>query len=120
MPARTSTRYLPSSQRGIRPQHAATSPSYESNVDTCLANPFMGHQEPEVAERLGETPEHVRSFLYRNHRCYYIVTDEEMRVLGFIHTSRDRDTVLEERFPGYPVFCSVRLCVYTGYRTHFI
>ncbi len=68
--------------------------------DTYLANPFMGHQEPEVAERLGETPEHVRSFLYRNHRCYYIVTDEEMRVLGFIHTSRDRDTVLEERFPG--------------------
>jgi len=60
----------------------------------------MGHQEPEVAERLGETPEHVRSFLYRNHRCYYIVTDEAMRVLGFMHTSHDRDTVLEERFPG--------------------
>ena len=66
---------------------------------TYLANPFMGQREPEVAERLGETPETVRSFLYRNHRCYYVVTDKEMRVLGFIHTRRDRDTALEERLP---------------------
>lgn len=68
--------------------------------DTYRATPFLGHQEPEIAARLGESPEHVRSFLYRNHRCYYIMTNEEIRVLGFMHTSRDRDTVLEERFPG--------------------
>jgi hypothetical protein len=41
----------------------------------------------------------VRSFLYRNHRCYYLVMDEEIRVLGFIDTRRDLDTALEERLP---------------------
>ena len=45
-------------------------------------------------------PNRFRSFLYRNHRCYYVVTDDEMRVLGFIDVRQDLDTVLEERFPG--------------------
>jgi plasmid stabilization system protein ParE len=67
--------------------------------DIYLTNPFMGQMEPEVAERLGEAPESVRSFPHRNHRCYYMVTDEEMRVLGFIDMRQDVDTVIEERFP---------------------
>lgn len=68
--------------------------------DAYLSHPFMGHREPDIAERLGEPSDNVRSFLYRNHRCYYVVTDDEMRVLGFIDARRDLDTVLEERFPG--------------------
>jgi plasmid stabilization system protein ParE len=68
--------------------------------DVYLANPFMGQREPEVAERLRESPERVRSFLYRNHRCYYLVTDDEMRVLGFIDTRQDIEAELEERFPN--------------------
>lgn len=47
-------------------------------------SPFMGQAEPSIARRLGLPSEQVRSFLYRNHRCYYAVTDEEMRVFGFI------------------------------------
>jgi hypothetical protein len=60
----------------------------------------MGQMESEVAERLGEIPERVRSFLYRNHRCYYMVTDDEMRVLGFIDMRQDVEAELEERFPN--------------------
>ena len=64
-------------------------------------SPFiLGQAEPGIARRLGLPRERVRSFLYRNHRCYYIVTDEEMRVLGFIDMRQDVDTVLEERFPS--------------------
>ena len=52
--------------------------------DTYRATPFLGHQEPEIAARLGESPEHVRSFLYRNHRCYYIVTDGDCSAGRFL------------------------------------
>ena len=63
--------------------------------------PFLiGQEEPEVAIRLGLPREQVRSFPYRNHRCYYVVTDDELWVLGFIDMRRDPDTELEERFPG--------------------
>ena len=41
----------------------------------------------------------MRGFPYRNHRCYYLVTDEEIRVLGFIDIRRDLNTALEERLP---------------------
>lgn len=61
--------------------------------------PFMGQAEPSLARRLALPSEQVRSFLYRNHRCYYAVTDEEVRVFGFIDTRRDLDTVMEERLP---------------------
>jgi plasmid stabilization system protein ParE len=62
--------------------------------------PLMGQADPSIARRLGFPSEQVRSFLYRNHRCYYVVTDDEMRVLGFIDVRQDLDTVLGERFPG--------------------
>jgi plasmid stabilization system protein ParE len=61
--------------------------------------PFMGQAEPSLARRLGLPSEQIRSFLYCNHRCYYAVTDEEIRVFGFIDTRRDLDTTLEERLP---------------------
>jgi plasmid stabilization system protein ParE len=61
--------------------------------------PFMGQAEPSIARRLGLAPDQVRSFLYRNHRCYYAVADEEIRVFGFIDTRRDLDTAFEERLP---------------------
>ncbi|HEY7493849.1 MAG TPA: type II toxin-antitoxin system RelE/ParE family toxin [Candidatus Tectomicrobia bacterium] len=61
-------------------------------------SPFtLGQAEPDIARRLGLPRECVRSFLYRNHRCYYVVTDDEMRVFGFIDVRRDIDAVLEER-----------------------
>jgi plasmid stabilization system protein ParE len=64
-------------------------------------SPFvLGQEEPGVAQRLGLPRERVRSFLYRNHRCFFVVTDEELRVLGFIDMRQDVDTVLEERFPS--------------------
>ena len=59
----------------------------------------MGHAEPSIARRLGVPSDQVRSFLYRNHRCDFAVTDEEIRVFGFIDTRRDLDTALEERLP---------------------
>ncbi len=64
------------------------------------ASPFLlGQSEPDIARRLGLPQENVRSFLYRNHRCYYVINDDEMRVFGFIDTRRDLDAVLEERLP---------------------
>jgi len=62
-------------------------------------SPLLGQAEPRLARRLGQPADKVRSFLYRNHRCYYLVSDEEIRVLGFIDTRRDLDTALEERLP---------------------
>src|SRR5262249_2259089 len=62
--------------------------------------PFLlGQEEPQIARRLGLPPEQVRSFLYPNHRCYYVVTDDEMRVLGFVDMRRNLEAALEERFP---------------------
>jgi hypothetical protein len=55
-----------------------------------MASPLIGQAEPDIAVRLSLAPDQVRSFLYRNHRCYYVVTDEEMRVFSFIDTRRDR------------------------------
>jgi hypothetical protein len=55
-----------------------------------MASPLIGQAEPDIAVRLSLSPDQVRSFLYRNHRCYYVVTDEEMRVFSFIDTRRDR------------------------------
>jgi hypothetical protein len=65
-----------------------------------MASPLLGQAEPDIAVRLSLAPDQVRSFLYRNHRCYYVVTDEEMRVFGFIDTRRDRQAALDERLPS--------------------
>ena len=59
--------------------------------------PFIGQAQPDIAQRLSLPRENIRSFLYRNHRCYYVVTADEMRVFGFIDARRDLDTALEER-----------------------
>jgi plasmid stabilization system protein ParE len=61
--------------------------------------PFIGQAEPSIARRLDLPSDQVCSFLYRNHRCYYAVTDEEIRVFGFIDTCRDLDAVMDERLP---------------------
>ncbi len=50
------------------------------HCDVYRANPLIGQREDDIAKRLGESAENVRSFLYRNHRCYYLVMKEEMRV----------------------------------------
>ncbi len=64
------------------------------------ASPLLGQAEPDIAARLSLAPDQVRSFLYRNHRCYYVVTDEEMRVFGFIDMRRDWQAALDERLPS--------------------
>jgi hypothetical protein len=61
---------------------------------------LIGQAEPSIARRLDLPSEQVRSFLCRNHRCYDVVTNDEMWVLGLIDVRQDLDTVLEERFPG--------------------
>lgn len=60
--------------------------------------PHAGRIEPELALRLKLSIDGVRSFLYRNHRCYYALNHDEMRVLGFIDTRRDIIQVLKRRF----------------------
>jgi plasmid stabilization system protein ParE len=64
-----------------------------------VETPFLGQAEPALARRLDLPSEQIRSFLYRNHCCYYAVTDEEIRVFGFIDTRRHLDTVMDERLP---------------------
>ena len=71
------------------------------HCDVYLANPLIGRKEADIAERLGESAEKVRSFLYRNHRCYYLVMEEEMRVLGFMDMRRDPERRLDELLGRY-------------------
>ena len=84
-------RNLPAAERDIR--------ELRERCQFYAESPFMGPAEPSIARRLGVPSDQVRSFLYRNHRCYFAVTDEEIRVFGFIDTRRDLDTALEERLP---------------------
>jgi plasmid stabilization system protein ParE len=60
---------------------------------------MLGQEEPGVAQRLGLPHDRVRSFVYRSHRCFFVVTEDELRVLGFIDMRQDVDAILEERFP---------------------
>ncbi len=71
------------------------------HCDIYLANPLIGQREADIAERLGGSAENVRSFLYRNHRCYYLVMEEEMRVLGFMDMRRDPDRRWDELLGRY-------------------
>lgn len=59
--------------------------------------PQLGRTEPSLARRLRQAPASVRSFLYRNHRCYYWLRGPEMWMLGYIDTRRHRDRALRER-----------------------
>jgi plasmid stabilization system protein ParE len=59
------------------------------------ANPGMGRLEAELAERLeasSSTP--LRSFLYRNHRCYYLPDEDGIFILRVLDVRRDIDTAL--------------------------
>ena len=62
-------------------------------------SPFLlGQAESEVAARLGLPSEQTRSFPYRNHRCFYVLTASVMRVLGFIDMRSDVEVQIETRF----------------------
>jgi plasmid stabilization system protein ParE len=52
------------------------------------ANPEMENHEPELAERFAES---IRSFRFRNHRLYYAVHLDEVRVIRVLHVRQDRD-----------------------------
>ena len=56
-----------------------------------------GVSEPIIAREIEEPPERVRSFLYRNHRCIFLLTDTQMQILAYLDTRRDRDRALRER-----------------------
>jgi plasmid stabilization system protein ParE len=60
--------------------------------------PHMGKAEPTLAKRLGIPSDRLRSFLYRNHRCYYLIGTDTIWVLGYIHSRRNRDRLFRERF----------------------
>ncbi len=61
-------------------------------------SPLIGQEEPDVARFLGEPTENVRSFLYRHHRCFYVIGDEQIRALRFLDMRQNPDVPLEERF----------------------
>lgn len=71
--------YVPAAKRYIRELRERC---------TCYApTPFLRQAELSLARTLGLPSEQVRSFLYRTHRCCDAVTDEDIRVFGFIdHT----------------------------------
>jgi toxin ParE1/3/4 len=59
------------------------------------ANPGMGRLEPELAARLDLPPGiTLRSFLYRNHRSYYIPEDTGIFILRILDARRDIENVL--------------------------
>lgn len=57
--------------------------------------PSMGRLEPELVERVG-APSGItlRSFLYRNHRSYYIPDEDGIVILRVLDVRRDRDIAL--------------------------
>lgn len=60
------------------------------------ANPGMGRLETELAERLEAPPSiPLRSFLHRNHRCYYIPDEDGIFILRVLDVRRDLDTALD-------------------------
>jgi toxin ParE1/3/4 len=52
------------------------------------ANPEMGRNEPELSEKFADS---IRSFRFRNHRLYYAVRPDEVRVIRVLHLRQDRD-----------------------------
>jgi toxin ParE1/3/4 len=67
----------------------------EETAQRYAATPGMGRLEPELAARL-EVPPGItlRSFLYRNHRSYYIPEDTGIFILRVLDTRRDINNVL--------------------------
>jgi plasmid stabilization system protein ParE len=52
------------------------------------ANSEMGRNEPELTEKFGDL---IRSFRFRNHRLYYAVRPDEVRIIRVLHARQDRD-----------------------------
>ena len=69
----------------------------QERAQTYAASPAIGQLEPEVSERLHLPPAvTLRSFLHRNHRCYYVAIEIGIFIFRVIDTCRDRDTALDE------------------------
>ena len=59
------------------------------------ATPGMGRLEPELAARLNVPPGiTLRSFLYRNHRSYYVLEDTGIFILRILDARRDVENFL--------------------------
>jgi plasmid stabilization system protein ParE len=60
------------------------------------ARPSMGQREPELEARL-EVPPGItlRSFLHRNHRCYYIPEPDGIFILRVLDVRQDLDNALD-------------------------
>src|SRR5262245_13818138 len=59
------------------------------------ATPGIGRLETELAERLEIPPGmSLRSFLHRNHRCYYIPEEDGIFILRVLDVRRNIDTAL--------------------------
>jgi len=59
------------------------------------SNPGMGRLESELAERLNIPPGvMLRSFLYRNHRGYYIPDEDGIFILRVLDVRQDVDTAM--------------------------
>ena len=56
-------------------------------ADRHAQNPDMGQEEPKLSRRLNES---IRSFLYRNHRTYYAIRSDEIRILRVLHCRQDK------------------------------
>ena len=75
----------------------------DERAQTYATHPQLGRAEPDMVERLERTLDSalspaitVRSFLPRNHRCYYIPDADGIYILRVLDTRRDRDTALNE------------------------
>lgn len=56
------------------------------------ANPGMGRHEPELTQKFADS---IRSFRFRNHRLYYAVRADEVRIIRLLHVRQDRDANIE-------------------------
>ena len=60
------------------------------------ARPGMGQREPELEARLDVPPGiTLRSFLHRNHRCYYIPEPDGIFILRVLDVRQDLDNALD-------------------------
>ncbi len=65
---------------------------FRESIQIYTYNPNIGREEPMLAKELGSSKLNARSFLYRNHRCYYYIAQNEMRVISVIDTRRGERT----------------------------
>jgi len=63
------------------------------SANTYAKNPELGRAEFEISARLDEQ---VRSFLYRNHRLFYVIATDQIRIIRALHTARDIEAILRQ------------------------